>query len=89
MPRYEGMSWCKRHNRPINYELKHSGLPCIKPSENPYIGPRLQCGSCPDQSYRVTRDGVEIPHNTHWDVLDLALLEIMKKGNHDITGEIS
>jgi len=79
LTRYEGIPWCNRHNRPIDYDLKHSGLPCIKPSTNPYLGPRLQCGSCPDQGYKVTVDGEEVSFNTHWDVLDMALAEYMTK----------
>lgn len=64
MSKYEGIPWCNRYMRPINYELKHSGLPCIEPETNPYLGPRLKCGGCPDQSYKETLDGIEIEGGT-------------------------
>ncbi len=75
MTRYEGIPWCNRHNRPIDYDLKHSGLLCIEPTTNPYLGPRLKCGSCAEQGYKVLVNGEENPFNNYTDVLELAMKE--------------
>ena len=48
MPETEGMSWCRRFDRPIDHRLVKEDRPAC-------IEERHGCAGCPESTYRVRR----------------------------------
>jgi len=52
MPGIEGVSWCRRFDRAIDYRL-------VKIDRPPCIEEHNGCGNCPECGHQETRTGVE------------------------------